>query len=161
MPTYTKPTDLALLEPKKLAAALRLTVESGLANQLAVYDDVISAIRPGEGKWSAKEVVGHLIDSAGNNLQRMVRLGIDETLQMPGYKQMEWVAVQHYQERHWSDLVILWSALNLHLAHVISYADKSHFGRVWSFEGGDVTLGFLIEDYIAHLQHHLDRMPAL
>lgn len=161
MPTYTQPTDPAKLSPVELAADLRAAVEAGLAGPLARYDDVTASMSAAEGKWSAKEVVGHLIDSANNNLQRVVRLSIDESLAMLGYKQAEWVAVQHYRKRHWSDLVILWSALNLHLAHVIAHVEKAHLTREWTFEQGEMQLGFIIEDYIAHMNYHLERMPAV
>lgn len=166
MPTYTAPTDLALLDPVELAGALRSTIEKALELELAAYDDRTAALHPAEGKWSAKEIIGHLIDSAGNNLQRIVRLSIDEELTMPGYKQEEWVAVQHYQQRHWSDLVILWSALNLHLAFVMEKVEKAHLVRVWHYVGAsgntsDITLGFIMEDYVAHMRHHLARMPKV
>lgn len=161
MLTYTQPTDPAKLSPVKLAADLRAAVEFGLAGPLAKYDDVTASAALSDGKWGAKQVIGHLIDSANNNLQRVVRLSIDEQLQMPGYKQVEWVAVQHYNKRHWSDLVILWSALNLHFAHVIAHVEKAHLTREWTYGGNQLQLGFIIEDYIAHMRHHLERMPAV
>lgn len=161
MLTYTQPTNPEQLRPEALAAALRVLVESALRHELAVYTDESAALRPAEGAWSAKEVVGHLIDSAGNNLQRIVRLGIDAELRMPGYQQAAWVAVQHYQERHWGDLVILWSALNLHLAHVMGHVAPEHLTRPWVFAEGEMTLGFIMEDYLAHLRHHLLQMPQV
>lgn len=162
MPTYTEATPLTQLEPAKLAADLRATVEQALALYLTPFDDVSASQRPAEGRWTAKEVIGHLIDSANNNLQRIVRLSIDESIALPGYKQNEWVNAQQYNKRHWSDLVILWSALNLHLAHTIAFIEKAHLSRVWHFnEEGDLTLGFIIEDYIAHMLHHLRTMPAV
>lgn len=160
MLTYSQPTDLAKLSPVKFAADLRAAVEFGLAGPLAKFDDITASASSGEGKWSAKQVVGHLIDSVNNNLQRVVRLSIDESLAMPGYKQAEWVAVQHYNKRHWSDLVILWSALNLHLAHIMAHVEKTHLSREWTFDEGTVSLGFIMQDYIAHMLHHLERMPV-
>lgn len=158
MQTFTEPTPTAKLEPAKLAASLRAAVEEGLATHLVPFDDVTASQRPAEGKWSAKEVIGHLIDSANNNLQRIVRLSIEESIDLPGYKQNEWVAVQHYNKRHWSDLVIVWSALNLHLAHTIAFVEKQHLARIWHYGKNELTLGFIIEDYIAHMRHHLQAM---
>ncbi len=114
MSTYTEPTDLLLLEPAQLASHLRAVVESGMLTLAARYDEGSASRASANGGWSAKQVVGHLIDSAGNNIQRAVRLSIDSELRMPGYKQAEWVAVQGYQDRRWAELLSLWQMLNLH-----------------------------------------------
>jgi hypothetical protein len=160
MLTYKKePTDLALLEPMKLANDLRAEISSGMAQLAARYDEASASSMPTNGGWSAKQVVGHLIDSAANNLQRAVRLSIDPELHMLGYKQVEWVAVQGYQDRPWPELLALWQMLNLHLAHAMERVQKEHLGRMWFCGEDRVTLGFILEDYIAHLQHHLQRMP--
>src|SRR5688572_30175720 len=71
------------------------------------------------GKWSAQQVIGHLIDSAANNHQRFVRAGQDGTLEFPPYIQDFWVNFQRYEARDWADLVAFWHAYNRHLAHVM------------------------------------------
>jgi len=158
MATYTQPTDPALLNPAVLAADLRAEVERA-SLYFASLDEATASQPLAPGKWCTRLTVGHLIDSAGNNLQRIVRLGIDESLDLPGYRQNEWVAVQRYDLRPWAEIRELWRALNLHLAHVIAQIDPAHLTRVWHFSEGDVTLGFIVEDYIAHLRHHLNALP--
>jgi hypothetical protein len=66
--------------------------------------------------------------------------------------------VQHYQERRWSDLVELWTACNRHLAHIMRHADPQAAGHLWQSPEGDVTLAFLMTDYLRHLRHHLDQI---
>jgi hypothetical protein len=66
------------------------------------------------GKWSTKEVVGHLIDSAANNHQRFVRAQWTDDLLCPTYAQDEWVRTQRYQEAPWPDLVELFRTYNRH-----------------------------------------------
>jgi hypothetical protein len=159
MSPYTEPTDLLLLEPAHLASHLREVVENGMPMLAARYDEA-SASRPSaNGGWSAKQVVGHLIDSAGNNIQRAVRLSIDAELRMPGYKQAEWVTVQGYRDRRWAELLSLWQMLNLHFAHTVERVNKAHLSRIWFLGEDRITLGFMLEDYIAHMKHHLKRMP--
>src|SRR5258708_6886352 len=97
-------------------------------------------------KWSRKEILGHLIDSAANNHQRFVRLQIETTLALPSYRQPDWVRVQHYQERSWSDLVELWIAYNRHLAHVMRHANPQAGGNLWKSPEGDLALAFLMSD---------------
>jgi hypothetical protein len=158
MPTYTQPTALAVLDPRELSQTLLLALEEAIRTAER-YDDRAASARPSPEQWSAKEVFGHLIDSAGNNLQRIVRLSLEPALDLPGYDGEAWVAMQHYADRPWSEVVSLCHTLNLHLAHVIAQVNKEHLGRVWRFEGRDWTLGFIIEDYVAHLRHHLEVLP--
>lgn len=108
------------------------------------------------GGWSRKQVIGHLIDSASNNHQRFVRLILEDGLPLPGYLQDGWVASQRYNERPWSELLLLWSAYNRHLASIIANVPESALSHTCSVEGTPpVTLEFLMRDYLDHLEHHL------
>jgi hypothetical protein len=112
-----------------------------------------------EGKWSAKEVVGHLTDSAVNNLGRIVRMQIGPE-RLPGYAQEAWVEIQRYREREWSEVLALWFALNEHLAWTIRHVERRSLTNQAPVAGDVISLGFLIEDYIAHMQHHLVALKA-
>jgi hypothetical protein len=103
-----------------------------------------------------RQVIGHLIDSASNNHQRFVRLMLAGEVNLPGYEQEQWVASQRYQDRSWSDLLVLWAAYNHHLAHLIAQVPSSVLSHRCSVGDADpVTLEFLMRDYVAHLEHHV------
>ena len=111
---------------------------------------------PGLGRWSKKEILGHLIDSAVNNLQRFVRAQLAASLVFPDYEQESWVRVQGYRERSWDDLIQLWSSLNAHLAHVVAGLPEECRPRLCTIgRDSPVTLEFLARDYVRHLRHHL------
>jgi hypothetical protein len=134
---------------------------------LLALSDERSTTRPAPGKWSPREIIGHLIDSASNNHQRFVRARFQNDLVLAGYDQDAWVTLQKYQDEAWSDLVTLWRAFNVHLAHVMesipaSVRQREH-GRHNLHEIGwkpvpaakPATLDDLMEDYVGHLKHHL------
>lgn len=116
-----------------------------------------AAARPAPGKWSPKEIIGHLIDSAANNHQRFVRVQEGAThLQPYRYDQNHWVTSQNYQEAEWEELVQCWYFYNLHLCHVIRQIPESlEEITIYMLPDHPITFGFLVNDYVAHLQHHL------
>lgn len=118
--------------------------------------------RPAPGKWSPKEIVGHLVDSASNNHQRFVRAQEGVEMRGPGYAQDHWVAAQGYQSRDWQEVIALWEAYNLHLAHVIRAIPAARLATPCIIADREpVTLLYLVQDYLAHLKHHLRQIfPA-
>lgn len=108
------------------------------------------------GGWSPVQELGHLVDSAIVNQQRLVRARLEKDLLVEAYNQDGWVETQRMEKREWSDVVALWAALNHHLAHLIEQTPQEEAARPCRLAGGDaVTLGFLARDYVAHQRHHL------
>ena len=104
----------------------------------------------GPGKWTRKEVLGHLIDSAVNNHQRFVG---------PGYDQDAWVASQAYRSRPWTELLALWEALNRHLVHVMAHVPPERLGTECLIgDNPPATLEWWMTDYTRHLNHHLAKI---
>jgi hypothetical protein len=145
----------------ELARELRQIVDVA-ANRLRAMAEA-DAQRPlAPGKWSPKQVIGHLIDSAANNHQRLVRAQEEDRLEFPGYAQQHWVQVQGYQERDFEPLVTLWHAYNRHLSDVIGRIPETRRDvscRIGANESA--TLAFVALDYVRHLQHHLDQLRAV
>ena len=150
---HTEATPVAeeLVQVVRLAAAdLR-----GIAPDAAME-------RPAPGKWSRKEILGHLVDSASNNHQRFVRAQEGTEMRGPGYAQDHWVAAQEYQGRDWQELIALWEAYNLHLAHGIRAIPAPRLATPCIIADREpVTLLYVVQDYLDHLKHHLRQIfPA-
>jgi hypothetical protein len=137
------------------AAAELESVVAASVPALHALGEEAAGLRPAPERWSKKEVLGHLIDSAANNHQRFVRLQLESPLTLPSYTQNDWVRIQRYHTRPWRELVELWAAYNRHLVHVLRGADASAAANVWHGPSGDVALSFLMGDYLRHLKHHL------
>jgi len=130
-----------------------------VADRLRQIRESDASVRPAPGKWSKKEILGHLIDSAANNHQRFVRLQLYPRIDLPGYDGDEWVRVQQYQSRSWPEIIDLWQMYNTQLASVIRRVDPKTLRNVWhTADGKDLDLEFLIRDYVVHLRHHLDQI---
>ena len=137
---------------------------------LLALDADVSARPLASGKWSPREIVGHLIDSAANNHARFVRGQAMDDLLFEGYDQNAWVRVQRYNECSWIDLIQLWYAYNGHLADVMERADPDALARPRARHSLDriafhpldpstpATLAFVMRDYVAHLKHHLNQI---
>src|SRR3954454_25364644 len=100
------------------ASALRERVASAAA-WLRAIPEAEAALKPAPEKWSKKEILGHLIDSAANNHQRFVRAQLQDELTFPKYEQEGWARCQDYASADWPLLIELWSAYNRHLALVV------------------------------------------
>ena len=139
------------------AAADRLAaILDATPAKLGAISDDAAARRSGPGRWAAKEILGHLIDSAGNNHQRFVRAQIFPSVADPGYDQENWVATQHYLDEPWPELIALWTAMNRHLLHVMRNVRESALETPIAIRQSDpVTLSYVMIDYVRHLEHHL------
>ena len=149
--------------------------DNTLANalpRLRAISEQQSEIPRAEDKWSSKQILGHLIDSAGNNHQRFVRAQFKDDLVFDGYQQNEWVRAEHFQEKSWLELVEFWHLFNRHILHIMRYApedtrtqlrNKHNLHKLASEkikEDEPVTLEFFMRDYVDHLKHHLGQIFA-
>lgn len=116
-------------------------------------------VKPAEQKWSKKEILGHLIDSASNNHQKFVRLMEQETLHFEGYQQDFWVSSQRYNYAPWESLIFLWESYNYHIAHIIEYVMPDKLAnKIYISGNGPYSLEFIMKDYVEHLLHHLKQL---
>lgn len=131
------------------------------SERLLRFDEAAAGYRRAAGKWSRKEILGHLVDSAANNHQRFVRAALAAPLEFPGYEQERWVSAQGYDGESWADLVQLWRSYNLHLHHVMMRIPGDRKSARCVIGGKEpVTLEWLMRDYVRHLRHHLEQIFA-
>jgi DinB superfamily len=143
MPTLNLLRDLLQSVPDRLERLPKETVEN----------------KPTPSNWSPKEELGHLLDSAANNHQRIVRAQYEDNPAMPGYDQNRWVAVHDYQRRDWKELIEVWEAMNRQLLAAAAAVPDSAWSRTLTVAGSEpLTLQFVFDDYVAHMLHHLQHI---
>jgi hypothetical protein len=143
---------------REIAREIRETVNEVLGLLYRMKPGDVSA-RTSPDKWSKKEILGHLIDSAANNHQRFVRAAYAAAEAFPPYSQNDWVRVQRYGESEWQDLVALWAAYNHHLSDVIDRLPEGAFASPCNIGREEpVPLEFVVRDYLRHLRHHVDQL---
>ena len=152
---------------QELGNQLRQTIEHAFQRLSNELDNTSSAIELSPGKWSPKQLIGHLIDSASNNHQRFVRASFQEDLVFSGYRQEAWVDFHNYQEMDWNELLELWQRFNSLLSRVMDQTSleqkekrnpKHNFHQIaWKTipEAEAASLGYFMRDYIGHLEHHV------
>ena len=145
------------------------TIETASARLLEISDDR-SAVPRVEGKWSRKQIIGHLIDSAANNHSRFVRAQFNDELVFAGYEQEAWVDSQQYQEKDWNELVQLWKLYNRHILHIMKVTPEEARMKLRSKHNlhviasdklspdEPVTLDWFMRDYVDHMKKHLGQI---
>ena len=138
---------------KQSIERLRSIIE-GVPVRLNAIGD-LAAAKPSPDSWSRKQELGHLIDSASNNHQRIVRAQVESGLIMPGYDGDRWVELHGYQDRDWNELVDLWRAANKQLLSAAQSAPDASWSNPVTVAGDEQTVGFVMADYVRHMSEHL------
>jgi hypothetical protein len=127
---------------------------------LRALPETESEIRPGgETSWSPREELGHLIDSAANNHIRFTRSLIEPEFRGPSYAQNDWVRTHRYQEMPWLTIVEFWFHYNSFIASLLkTVPEEKLLTPCFVGSGAGVSLQFLVEDYVLHMQHHIDHL---
>ncbi|MFJ7730669.1 DinB family protein [Lysinibacillus sp. NPDC097231] len=115
--------------------------------------------RPAPNKWSKKEILGHLCDSAINNLERFIKIQYDhQPFLLTPYDQVLWVQIQGYQELPIGEVLDLWVNLNKKIIRIIENIPYEKLVLQCDLGNNQIkTFKWLIQDYLDHMEHHLKK----
>ena len=143
---------------KDAIARFELIVKNAPHRLVDISEDA-AALKPDPARWSKKEILGHLIDSASNNHQRFVRAQLAPAVETPSYEQEAWVRSNAYATESWPDLVNLWLLLNRHLLHVVKAMPEDVLNNQLVIGGRPaVPLSAVVVDYLRHVDNHLGQI---
>jgi len=157
----------AMIQPfRQICNELTVLISTWERTLLSQPEKIITSRKNSQNR-SIRQIVGHMVDSASNNIHRVIHMHYQSSpIKYPDYANLgnndRWIAIQNYQEEDWNDLVGLWVSLNRHMVHLIKQVDVSKLDQYWiSALNEPVTLREMIADYPRHFKLHLDEISAL
>jgi hypothetical protein len=127
-----------------------------LIDRLGVLSAEQAAFRYADGKWSVKEVTGHLCDSERVLAYRLLRVARGDQTPLPGFDENAFVAGSNADRRTLADLAAELAAIRVTtLALVRSLDDEAlvRRGTVNNWPLSARALAFIIA---GHFQHHVN-----
>jgi anion-transporting ArsA/GET3 family ATPase len=114
--------------------------------------------RPSHNKWSKKEILGHLCDSAINNIERFVKIQYaEQPYAIQAYDQEQWVVIQSYQKRPIDEILTLFQSLNKQIINILMNIPDEKLSYLCDIGNNQQkTLDWLIQDYLEHMEHHIN-----
>ncbi len=141
-----------------IANELESFIEQHTASILQIPEEIfLHKLTP--AKWSKKEIIGHLIDSAHSNIRRFIVAQYEDNPTIV-YNQEKWVAINNYQQWNNNQLIRLWYLLNNQVVEILKNTSAEIAGRT-CFTNESQTVQWLAADYIKHLRHHIHQVLDL
>jgi uncharacterized damage-inducible protein DinB len=145
---------------EKIIEELRAIINA-YSDKIAALDESVFSAKPSPGKWSKKEVLGHLIDSAHNNTRRFICGQYEATAPKIVYDQDQWVNLNNYQQSESKEVIALWALANKRIIAILEKMPASSYSKQADTGKNSEslhTLEFLADDYVKHLKHHLNQI---
>lgn len=116
--------------------------------------------KPSPSKWSKKEIFGHLIDSAVNNLQRFTEIQFEsKPYKIRKYNQDELVKANNYQYSDIKEILGFWLSINKRIAAIMNDQTDETLDYEIELDAGKISdLRFLMNDYLDHMEYHLNQL---
>ena len=137
------------------------SIVSEFVAKISAISEKDFAAKPLPNKWSKKEVLGHLIDSAQNNLRRFICGQYESTPPHIIYEQDFWVSANAYGQAKSEHVIQLWQLINMRLCDVLNAMPPGNCNK--NCNTGRTSeqlrsLEWLAEDYVKHMKHHLNQI---
>ena len=107
-----------------------------------------------EGKWTIKEVVGHIIDTERIMAYRALRIARKDQTPLPGFEENEYVANASFNDRSLESLSEEFAAVRRSNVYLFKHFSAEQFGQMGTASGNPVSVRALLYITVGHLNHH-------
>ena len=138
---------------------LELLMKNGI-EYLSQTSEQDLSLKIADNKWSKKEILGHLIDSGIYNILRFTEIQFEyKPYKIRNYKQNELVKANDYKNADSKEIISFWWSINKRiLSLILEQTENTLSYRIELDNNNSFDLRFLINDYVNHLEHHLNQI---
>lgn len=107
------------------------------------------------GKWTIKEIIGHISDAERVFSYRALRIGRADPTPLPGFDENAWVPPARFNERTLADLLDEWVAIRSASIALLASFPEEAVGRRGVASGYDTSVRGIAYVVHGHMAHHL------
>ena len=134
-----------------------------LRSQMDELDVLLGRVEPAqethryaEGKWSIREIIGHLIDGERVFGYRALCIARGEKQNLPGFDQNDYMLTAPYDHIELEDLLSELRLVRLSNIAMFRSLDEAAWNRVGTANGNEVTVRALAFIMGGHARHHMN-----
>ncbi len=161
------PTEYAEFYQNYIARVPEGPVLDFLGKQLGDYrqllvgvSDETASAAPAPGKWSIKQVLGHICDAERVMAYRALRFGRGDTGELRGFEQDDYVREAQSNTRSLDDLLAEFESIRRATVALFGSLPPGAEGRSGVANGNEVTVRALAYIAAGHAQHHLEQLKT-
>jgi hypothetical protein len=124
--------------------------------RLRTIPEARSEHRYAPGKWTIKEVVGHLADSERIFTYRALRFGRGDPAALPGFDENEYVPAMEAEGRTLADFIAEWADVRRATLALFRHLPPDAWQRRGTASGKPVSVRALAYIIAGHVRHHLE-----
>jgi hypothetical protein len=129
---------------------------AGTSSRLAGLPESRGGFRYAPGKWSVKDVVGHLSDVERIMVYRALRLARGDATPLPGFDEDAYTPEAGADDRTLKDLIDEWVAVRQATLAFVRGLPSSSWSRRGIVNGNPITVRALIYVVAGHEHHHVE-----
>jgi hypothetical protein len=133
-----------------------------LAEQLREVEQVFETVtdqdarfRYAEGKWSMKEIIGHLCDAERIFSYRLLRIARGDATPLPGFDENAYVPAARFDDRPLPMLLTEFRAIRMSTMSLVEGLPANGWSLWGEASGNPVTARALAYIIVGHVAHHL------
>ena len=134
-----------------------------MRSQVDALDVLLEGVAPdretyryAEGKWSIRELVGHLIDGERMFGYRVLCIARGETQNLPGFDQDQYMLTAPFDRIDLEDLLSEFRLVRLSNIAMLRTLDEAAWMRMGMANDSAVSVRALVYIMVGHVRHHMN-----